>query len=79
LNIAAKITSWYYSYSSLESLIKNGLPFRNQDERATYITCEWNALGYPNGGETVNLNEVISDGTMFLCNVSPVYEGGDGI
>lgn len=79
LYISAKITSWYYGYSSLESLIKNDLPFRNQDERATYITCEWNALGYPAGGEAANCDEVISDGTMFLCNVLPVYEGGDGI
>ena len=76
LNIAAKITSWD---GDLEFLIKNYLPFRNQDERATYITCEWNVLGYPQGGEVVNYNEVISDGTMFLCNVLPVYDGGDGV
>lgn len=73
LRIEAEIIpSWSYGLNS----IINNLPFRNQDERATYITCKHNVLGGgPSNEQLIDYNGIISDGAMFLCNVLPVYGG----
>lgn len=79
IEVVAKVSFGGGLSPNLNDIIHN-LPFRGQDERATYITGSWGSMGDIVEGENVDYyGEAIQNGNIYYCNVLPIYDGGDGI